>query len=33
MPSPVLTDSIGSNATDNIFDTLVRRPNFLRQWL
>ena len=31
--SRALIDSIGSNATDNTFDTLVRHPNLLRQWM
>lgn len=29
----MLIDSIGSSATDNTFDTLVRHPNLLRQWM
>src|ERR1700761_4877997 len=31
--SRVLIDSIGSSATDNTFDTLIRHPNLLRQWM
>src|SRR4030081_3718992 len=31
--SRLLIDSIGSSATDNTFDTLVRHPNLLRQWM
>src|SRR6267142_5252479 len=31
--SRVLIDSIGSSATDNTFNTLVRHPNLLRQWM
>ncbi len=31
--SRALIDSIGSNATDNTFDTLIRHPNLLRQWM
>jgi 4-carboxymuconolactone decarboxylase len=31
--SRALIDSIGSSATDNTFDTLVRHPNLLRQWM
>jgi 4-carboxymuconolactone decarboxylase len=31
--SRLLIASIGSSATDNTFDTLVRHPNLLRQWM
>jgi 4-carboxymuconolactone decarboxylase len=31
--SRVLIDSIGSSATDNTFDTLIRHPDLLRQWM
>jgi 4-carboxymuconolactone decarboxylase len=31
--SKALIDSIGSSATDNFFDTLVRHPNLLRRWM
>ena len=31
--SRALIDSIGSSATGNTFDTLVRHPNLLRQWM
>src|SRR5258708_29321457 len=31
--SRLLIASIGSSATDNTFDTLVRHPNLLRQWI
>jgi 4-carboxymuconolactone decarboxylase len=31
--SRVLIDGIGSSATGNTFDTLVRHPNLLRQWM
>ena len=31
--SRLLIDSIGSSGTDNTFNTLVRHPNLLRQWM
>src|ERR1700756_285130 len=31
--SRLLIDSIGSSATGNTFDTLVRHPDLLRQWM
>src|SRR5437660_11461704 len=31
--SRLLIASIGSSATGNTFDTLVRHPNLLRQWM
>src|SRR5579864_8012604 len=31
--SRLLIASIGSGATDNTFNTLVRHPNLLRQWM
>src|ERR1700757_3314435 len=31
--SRVLIDRIGSSATGNTFETLVRHPNLLRQWM
>src|SRR3979490_2992753 len=31
--SRLLIASIGSSATDNTFDTLVRHPDLLRQWM
>jgi 4-carboxymuconolactone decarboxylase len=31
--SRLLIDSVGSSGTDNTFNTLVRHPNLLRQWM
>jgi 4-carboxymuconolactone decarboxylase len=31
--SRLLINSIGSSGTDNTFNTLVRHPNLLRQWM